>query len=341
MNETATNASASEHSERKNASTIITSAPTNGVVSRPVNTLCGHERLHRGGERGAEHDELAHQQQIGGRWSTNDAGAAVVVVVVLVRRGLQTARAGDQRAGADRHQQAERGAPEHHLQRAAAAVGDGGGEQHDRVDDRRGEHERDARGGVDAAQDQPARDRDAAALADRHRHPGERDAGDLQRQREARDGGEPALGHEDLDRRRDARAEEDERQRLDGDRGADDQERLHAVELADAEERGPPRITAATSASALTASSAVATRGVPRRRCAAKPATAARTRIEIPGSARPSSRTSGSSDCVRSTASSVTANSAAHSAAPATRGIRRSAAPSTTNGAQLQRWNGR
>ena len=41
MKDTATNASASEHSERKNASTIISSAPTNGEVSTPVNTLWG------------------------------------------------------------------------------------------------------------------------------------------------------------------------------------------------------------------------------------------------------------------------------------------------------------
>jgi hypothetical protein len=41
MKETATNASASEHSERKKASAIISSAPTKGDVSAPVNTLWG------------------------------------------------------------------------------------------------------------------------------------------------------------------------------------------------------------------------------------------------------------------------------------------------------------
>jgi hypothetical protein len=92
---------------------------------------------------------------------------------------------------------------------------------------------------MDAAQDEPPRDRHRAALAHGERQAAERRARHLHTDRQPGDPGEQPVRHVHREQRRDERAEQDERQRLDDDRDEDEDEGLDLGDLADA--GGPGR----------------------------------------------------------------------------------------------------
>ena len=177
------------------------------------------------------------------RESDRTAGRAFAVVVLLAigrawSQEVAGARPPDDRAGEGRGQQAERCASRHHLGApGVTAVRDPGRAEHERVEHRRGEHERDPGAGRDAAGDQPARDRDGAALADRKREASESGDRDLESRRQTPDRAEGPLREKDRDRRGRDRAHEDEGQRLDHDRGEDEQERLRGRPVPEARRR--------------------------------------------------------------------------------------------------------
>src|SRR5262245_2610617 len=132
----------------------------------------------------------------------------------------------DRPADRDRHRHAEQETATHHRpQRAPAPERDVGGGDHDRVQHRRGEHERHRRRGHEATLHQSARDGDRSALADRERETGGRGRRQLQRAGEHAELLEHADRHEHLDERGGERSQHHERERLDQDRAEDHEER--------------------------------------------------------------------------------------------------------------------
>lgn len=159
----------------------------------------------------------------------------VQIVLVFRTRPQQVARfiAPHGPPRGDGQDQPQRGPAGGHLQRQSTrAIGNGGGCEHDRVQDRRRHHERQARCRVHPACDQTARDRNGSALAHGEREPAERGRGELELQREAGNPLERSLGYVDGDEGRDQCAEQDERERLDDDRGEDQDEDLDTSRVA-------------------------------------------------------------------------------------------------------------
>jgi hypothetical protein len=175
------------------------------------------------------------------RWSTNTASFERVPSREWGSRSLELlCSVGPERPPRrKREHEHEDGASRDHLQRdPAPSIRDVGSCEHDRVEDGGGEHERQARGGVDPARNETTRHRDGSAVAHGKREAPEHRQRHLQAQTFAGHAHHHALGNEHLEHRAGHRPDEDERNGFDHDRGEDQDEVLRGRDASDVDDSG-------------------------------------------------------------------------------------------------------
>ena len=147
------NASASEQTERTTASTAMVSTAARPEPPSRSRKLCGTKRLHRGDECGADDEEAAGLDEVGGDGGDERVDLVAVVVLGLrvahpVRRGLAGPDQPDDDRGGERREEPR----QHHL--GMAGERHRRRDEHDRVDRGRSEQERQRGGGRHAAGDE-------------------------------------------------------------------------------------------------------------------------------------------------------------------------------------------